>query len=168
MANHAISTSNLYPLPAPKPGHRFVPAALGKPGEQVIVYIECPAWCSQDHVANWSHYAEDIDHWGQTDAAWDTGCLTRPGDQMLALFARVHSDPVAADPRLRAAHVLMDDESTQVFLTPEMADRMADDLIAFAAQMRHLATRARQANQTTGDSDPDMDEALRRVRGGRA
>ncbi|MEH0543283.1 hypothetical protein QA802_09415 [Streptomyces sp. B21-105] len=138
-------------VPSPLPGSRFVPAALGKPADgQVIVYVECPLWCTQDHVKDWSQHAEDIDHWGSEDANWDTDCITRPGDRMLALDARLHSDPVAADPRLRAAHVLMDDESTQVFLTPEMADKTADDLIAMAAQLRHLAQRARQANASTG------------------
>lgn len=144
------TASRAYPLPMPKPGSRFVPAALGKPGEQVIVHIQCDLWCTQDHVANWVHHAEDIDHWGDDDANWDTDCMTRPGDRMLSLDARLHSDPVAADPRLRAAHVLMDDGSTQVFLTPEMADKTADDLIAMAAQLRHLAQRARQANLSTG------------------
>ncbi|MFD9430334.1 DUF6907 domain-containing protein [Streptomyces sp. NPDC060002] len=140
-----------YPLPTPRPGSRFVPAALGKPADgQVIVYVECPLWCTQDHIKDWVQHAEDIDHWGDDSANWDSDCITRPGERMLALDARLHSDPVAADPRLRAAHVLMDDETTQVFLTPEMADKTADDLIAMAAQLRHLAQRARQANVSTG------------------
>jgi hypothetical protein len=48
-----------------------------------------------------------------------------------------------------------------------MADDLANELIAFAAQIRAAARTARLANHV-GDSDPSMDEALRRVRGGAA
>ncbi|NMI57130.1 MULTISPECIES: DUF6907 domain-containing protein [unclassified Streptomyces] len=151
-----------------KPGHRLVPARFGKPGQQADVWVECPAWCKDDHVKDWNHHAVDLDHWGPVDAGWDTDCITRQGDRMLSLDARLHSDPAATDPRLSAAHVLMDDEAVQVYLTPEMAEKTADELIAFAAQIRHLAREAREFNaKASRPRRNQADEALRRVRAGK-
>lgn len=153
-----------------KPGYSLVPARFGKPGQQADVWVECPtAWCNDDHVKDWNHHAVDLDHWGSVDAGWDTDCLTRPGDRMLSLDARLHSDPAATDPRLSAAHVLLDDESVQVYLSPDMAETVADELIAFAAQVRHLARQAREFNEKAAPQPRrgQADEALRRVRAGK-
>ncbi len=70
---------------------------------------------------------------------------------------------------MRAAHVLVDDDTPlQAHLTEALADKLADDFVAFAEQLRQLARAARAHNETADDSDPDMDEALRRARGGDA
>ncbi|MEV8036752.1 hypothetical protein [Streptomyces sp. NPDC086182] len=148
-----------------RPGYRLVPAAFGKPGQQSKVWVECPSWCADDHVQDWNQYAIDLDHWGSCDASWDVDSIHQPGDRLLSLDARLHSDPAATDARLSAAHVLMDDESVQVYLTPEMAEKTADELIAFAAQIRHLARQARQFNARASQPHRSQaDEALRRVR----
>jgi hypothetical protein len=81
-------------------------------------------------------------------------------------MAMIKSDPAAEDARMRKAHIMVDDEREQAFLTPEMAEQFADELIGYASEVRHLARTARLHNQSSGDSDPNMDEALRRVRDG--
>lgn len=167
IAQHAAALAGTAALPAIQSGHHLAPARFGPPGQQADAWVECADWCTLDHVANWNHHAVDLDHWG-TDSRWDTDCINQPGEGVLSLDARLHSDPGATDPRLRSAHVLMDDESVTAFLTPEMAERTADELIAFAAQLRHLAREAREFNaQASRPRRSQPDEALRRVRAGR-
>lgn len=154
-------------FPAMKPGHRLVPARIGRKGRMQIVYVECPVWCTEDHVANFQYDVEDITHYGDIDGV-AVPTMLNPDEAHFTWSTRVASDPAAAEPSLRAAHVLVDDGSPiEARLTPEMADDLANELIAFAAQIRAAARTARLANHV-GDSDPSMDEALRRVRGGAA
>lgn len=167
MAKSAISTPNLYPLPTPKPGHRFVPAKVGHTNAtSVIVLIEDPLWCTEDHVDEPVRDVSDVMHRGNAEG------ISVPSFAFASyphqLYAQIESDPVATDPRLKAAHVVIEDGggNNQAYLTPEMVDALADEAISFASYLRSLARTVRQANQTAGDSDPDMDEALRRVRQG--
>ncbi|MER5470876.1 hypothetical protein [Streptomyces sp. NPDC002685] len=148
-----------------RPGFRLAPARFGKPGHQVDVWVECPEWCTLGHVENWNQHAEDLDHWGD-DARWDTDCINQPGEGVLSLDMRLHSDPGATDSRLQAAHVTLDDESVTAYLTPEMAERTADEMIAFAARLRHLARQAREFNDRAASRPrrSQADEALRRLR----
>jgi hypothetical protein len=159
-------TANLYPLPSAKPGHRFVPAKVGATNAtSVIVLIECPTFCVEDHVAESVRNVEDISHVSAAPGVGTASFLQR--GQHHTLWATVQTDPVAADPRLSSAHVVVEDMGGEyAYLTPEMAEQYADNLIGFASELRHLARTARQHNQANGDSDPDMDEALRRVRSG--
>lgn len=166
-----MTTNNVTPFPAIKPGHRLVPAKVGHTNDtSVIVYIECPNWCTEDHVGEPARNIEDVMHRG------DTASVTvRTGLEFLRskvthqLFAYLESDPVAKDGLLHAAHVVVEDGGNEyAYMTADMTEQLADELIGFASELRHLARTARLANQTTGDSDPDMDEALRRVREGGA
>jgi hypothetical protein len=166
MAKSAISTSNLYPLPTPRPGYRFAPAKVGRSeATSIIALIECPVWCAEDHVDEPQRAVEDIMHTSRPAHVSTTSFLQR--GTVSELYASVQADPVADDPRLKAAHVVVDDGGNEnAYLTPEMAEGLADEMIGFASELRHLARIARLAHSTTGDSDPDMDEALRRVREG--
>jgi hypothetical protein len=166
MANSAIST------PMPRPGHRMVPATVGWPGRQTTILIECSTWCTVDHVNDWVHALEDLDHYSQFEG-WSTDCILQPGDEVHALYTRVHSDPIHENPAMRQAHVLLGDGNpTDAYLTPEMAERCADELIALAADIRNAARTARQSNAIAGRkprrNGAQADEALRRVRGGQA
>jgi hypothetical protein len=167
MAQSAISTPNLYPLPTPKPGHRFVPAKVGRSNAtSVIVLIEDPMWCTEDHLGEPVRDVSDVMHRGEPDGLSVPSFAFAPYPHQL--YAQIESDPVATDPRLKAAHVMIEDGggNNQAVLTPEMVDALADEVISFASYLRSLARQVRQANQVTGDSDPDMYEALRRVREG--
>lgn len=167
MQNHAIST------PLPRPGHRMVPATVGWPGRQTTVMIEDPDWCNVDHVKNWVHALEDLDHYSDMDG-WTLDSILQPGDAVLEMYVRVHSDPVHENTGMRNAHVLVGDgnRGSDCYVTPEMADQAADELIAFAASLRAAARTARQSNAVAGRRPrvrrPQADEALRRVRGGAA
>ncbi|MFJ2741854.1 DUF6907 domain-containing protein [Streptomyces sp. NPDC087440] len=144
-----------------KPGVRLVPAMIGKVDREQRVYIECPAWCVIDHVAEPETHVEDISH--TTGSACIVGMsLTKTGI-IHALHSTVRTDPSSDDPRLKAAHVVVDDESEDAYMTPDMAEEFADALISFASAVRQQARAARLAN-LPADSDPDIDEALRRVR----
>jgi hypothetical protein len=168
MQNTVQGAATVHPFPAIKPGHRLMPARIGRMGRMQTVYVECPVWCTQDHVANWNYDVEDITHYGDM-AGMTVPTMLDPDVAHFTWSTRVACDPAAPEPSLRAAHVLIDDENPdEARLTPDMADELASELIAFAAQIRSAARTARLHNAAAGDSDPDMDEALRRVRGGAA
>ncbi|MET9494311.1 hypothetical protein [Streptomyces sp. NPDC006552] len=166
MAQSAIATSNVHPFPAVRPGFKLAPAAIGSPADGLqIVYIECPNWCTEDHVNEWQHSVDDVSHWGDSFGAGIPSFVN--GDDVYELAARVYSDPSSQDPQMRLAHVMVENPAgMDGHLTPDMADETADDLIKLAAKLRTAARTARLANG--GDSDPDMDEALRRVREGQS
>ncbi|MFH8613060.1 DUF6907 domain-containing protein [Streptomyces sp. NPDC018029] len=64
------------------------------------------------------------------------------------LYCRVTSDPASPDPSMRAAHVLYGNGTgVDAYLTPDMADELADDLVAFAAEARGTARVAQAANE---------------------
>ena len=160
-----VQPSNVATFPAITPGHRLVPARVGRTNDtSVIVYVECPNWCTQDHVAESVGDAVDISHSSGSEGLYVRSLLkTTPTHE---LFAAIQSDPVASDPRLRAAHIVVEDGGNDyAHLTPEMAEDLADKAVSFASHLRHLARTARLHN-AVGDSDVDMDEALRRVSGG--
>lgn len=161
MAQSAISTpSNLYPLPEPKPGHRFVPAKVGATNDtSVIVLIEDPTWCSEDHLGEPVRDLSDIMHRG------DVASVNVPtfgyGAYPVQMHAWVEADPAAGEPEFRAAHVTVQDVGGNAYchLTADMAERLADEVIGFASDLRHQARTVRLANGSTG-------AALPLVRGG--
>lgn len=152
-------------FPAIKPDHRLVPARVGRTNDtSVIVYVECPTWCTEDHVAESVGDAVDISHSSGSEGLYVRSLLkTVPTHE---LFAAIQSDPAASDPRLRQAHIVVEDRGNEyAHLTPEMTEELADKAVSFASHLRQLARTARLHN-SAGDSD--MDEALRRVQGGAA
>jgi hypothetical protein len=64
------------------------------------------------------------------------------------VYAQLYSDPTADDPRLRVAAVTVTDGSREAYLTPDMTDEAADELIAFAMRMKEMARTARLAIAT--------------------
>ncbi|MEU6768633.1 hypothetical protein ABZ916_39750 [Streptomyces sp. NPDC046853] len=154
MAKSAISTPT-----ATTPGHRLVPARIARQ----TVYVECPAWCIVDHVAEPESAVEDITHASDTSSIVTTSMVSR--GVVSELYAAIKSDPASTDPRLRAAHVVVDEGiGEDAHMSPELAEAFADELIGFASEVRRLARIASLANGVA-DSDPSMNEALRRVRG---
>ncbi|MER5473711.1 hypothetical protein [Streptomyces sp. NPDC002685] len=145
-----------------KPGHRLVPALVGTRASNQIAYIACPNWCVDDHT-DCPTMLDDIDHNGATVGVVVPTYYESDDDH--AWSARLMADPNATDPRSRAAHLAVGDETRfEARLAPSAAEKLADELVGFAAQLRQLARTARLHNQTAGDSDPSMDEALRRLR----
>jgi hypothetical protein len=157
MANHAISTSNVCPLPEPKPGHRFVPALIGRstdPG--IIAHVECPSWCTVDHIAAHSVFLEDLNHEGEHRAM---SFSPSSGDRV-PVEVYLTQWPGSGEAQTQLA-VDLDYEVETYDRTAALA--LADQLVAFAADVRRLA-------QTLPDHTVrnQADEALRRVQGGAA
>lgn len=136
-------------VPTVSPGCRLAPAAIGRRTEAPqIVWVEDPTWCTENHLDFGQVAIEDIVH--STDAE-HLGIGSFLTDRLaLELYASVKADVGATDPRLKGAHVVLDDGSGEdAFLTEDMADEFADRLVAFAEQVRRLAAVARLANQSS-------------------
>lgn len=134
------------------PGARLVPALIRMtdPHHPQVVYIECPRWCVEDHMEE-QQSVEDITHWGDPGMVEVLTFLTGTGQAAridYVLNARLEADPSSADPRRRASHVIVWEDSSALAaqLTADMADELADDLVGFAAHLRHLARTVRVAN----------------------
>ncbi|MFD9630099.1 DUF6907 domain-containing protein [Streptomyces violascens] len=143
--NTVVPEQAVVPVSVPvSPAVRLVPALVR--GQRI--FIEDPSWCIVDHVKLHTGAVEDITHWSEGVIMQVLSMLT-PDTAHSELFARVNSDPAHRDPRMRAAHVLVGNESAvDAFLTPDMADELAADLVGFAAAVRGAARTARRANQS--------------------
>jgi hypothetical protein len=134
--------------PVVSPGHHLAPAAIGRSYETPkLIWIECPDWCVEDHVGEPVGNVEDVMHRGDHSELTVESLAFAPIPHQL--YAYLAADPVAADPRLRATYIAVDnaDASLMAFLTPEMAETVADNAIKFAEEVRALARTARFANQ---------------------
>ncbi|MEU9323228.1 hypothetical protein AB0D91_05350 [Streptomyces canus] len=131
-------------FPAIKPGHRLVAALIGNQKSAHVAPVECPTWCVEDHLAAPTMF-EDVTH---TSASEDVGISSflKP-DGSLLMYAMLQADPASSDERLRQAHIGIETGDMPEYHTPDMAERFADDLIAFASQLRNLARTARLHNQ---------------------
>ncbi|MFF7331536.1 DUF6907 domain-containing protein [Streptomyces sp. NPDC008150] len=154
MQNSAISTS----MPV-----RLVPASVGAS----TVYVPCPGWCTVDHIVDGVNYVDDILHSGRP-AVWNVASFEDGGmrDRPVQLSVELGADLASKDPRFQAAHVTVSDGSVYAYLTPEMADTAADELVAFAARIREAARTARLSGVKAARNQAD--EALYRVRGGQS
>ncbi len=141
-----VQTASSATSPTPPP--RFVPASVGRPGRVQTVQILDPHFCVLDHVTERMVAVEDISHRGTPD------CVQVPtmGDDLYSAFevyAQLYADPTADDPRLRVAAVTVTDGSREAYLTPDMTDETADELIAFAMRMKEMARVARLMKRTS-------------------
>jgi hypothetical protein len=137
-------TTNVTHFPAIKPGHRLVPALIGNQKNAHVAPIECPMWCVENHLATPTMF-EDVTH---TSASEDVGVSSflKP-DGSLLMYAMLQADPASPDERLRQAHIGIETGDMPEYHTPDMAEAFADDLMAFASQLRNLARTARLHNQ---------------------
>lgn len=136
------------PFPVVEPGHHLAPVAIGAPGpDQKIVFLPCADFCVTNHVSEWVHFLEDVDHTGE-EFVVHVGSFCNPSRPAYSMTAAVASDPMSSDPELRAAHVIVgDDGSVDAYLTPDMADETANDLLKLAAKIQEFARTARQYNE---------------------
>lgn len=144
--------ANVATFPALKPGHRLVPAKVGRTNDtSVIVFVECPNYCTEDHLGEPVGNVEDVMHRGDQSELTIESLAFAPIPHQL--YAYLAADPVAADEVLRSTHVVVDnaDGSQSAFLTAEMAETVADNAVKFAAQLRQLARTARLHNQHTAE-----------------
>ncbi|MFF4644943.1 DUF6907 domain-containing protein [Streptomyces sp. NPDC001389] len=115
---------------------RFVPAVVR--GQRLL--IECPMWCAIDHCKHPTGHLEDIWHGGNF-----AGLMVprMEGEASLLAFARIGLDPYSSNPSRRSPFIVLDDGGDSDDMTPEQAEQFADNLEAFAAQIRAMARTAR-------------------------
>ena len=142
-----VALGTVTPFPAIAPGHHLAPVALGAPGpKQQIVFVACPDWCRTNHVSEWVHFLEDVDHTGD-EFAVHVHSFFNEARPAYTLTAAVGCDPMSSDPQMRSAHVIVGDEgSVDAYLTPDMADEAADSLERLVAKLREHARTARLHN----------------------
>lgn len=156
MANHATS------MPSIRSGFGWVPATIGLPGHTQTVLIECPtAWCTVNHAEVREVAVEDITHYGP--GSW-FGIPSMLDDATAAheMYVNVTSDPASADPRMRAAHLVVANGSpNDAHLTDEQGEELACELERVAGEIRQALAVCRASNGSAV-------EALHRVRSGGA
>jgi len=155
MGHLPMSTST----PIVRPGFRLVQALVGRKDNAHPVWIDDPVWCTQSHGTDRVTAVEDIWHSGPYV---DLELPHRDGTELLAYFRR-GLDPYSSDENKRRPFIFAEDGMTAngYYMGPEHVVEFCDKAIA---QLEKLRAEAQELT----DSDPDMDEALRRVRGGAA
>ncbi|MEU2413965.1 hypothetical protein ABZ736_21735 [Streptomyces sp. NPDC013099] len=116
-------------------GPRLRPALVGgKP-----IHIECAEWCRIDHVDEGEKHLVDVYHSGESVELEGPrmGGVPEP-----LLHARLHADTFGTDAARQAPYIIVDDESDDFHMSPAQALEFADNLVAFAAQVRALAEQA--------------------------
>jgi hypothetical protein len=119
---------------------RFVPAIVS--GAEIR--IECPTWCTVDHVADPEGHLVDVEH--SSDFA-DLSVPREGEDDTPLVFARISSDPHSPNLGRRRPFVSLNDFSEGFEMSPDQADVFAESLEAFAAQVREMARIARGVSQ---------------------
>ena len=146
MQNTLLPTPAVSPEASVTPAPRLVPASVGRPGRVQVVHIPCPAWCVLDHVTERVVAIEDVSHRGNVTFA-QVPTMLDDHYSAFEVYSQLYSDPASDDPRMRVAGVVVTDGSRDAYLTPDMADETADDLIAFAMRLKEMAGIARLANR---------------------
>lgn len=122
-----------HPLESPAPSRRIVPALIdGAP-----LYVDCPAWCVLDHVAENEGALEDLFHAGDQAELF----VPHPGDAgpQLLVTVRLNEDPFLLRRGDRGSSVCVDAGADPFMLSAREANEFADDLVAFAARVRAAA-----------------------------
>lgn len=106
------------------------------------IFLQCPAWCIEDHVAENARHLEDVCH---SSAAVDLMSPRDNGPARLLAYARVISGDYGSDEDRRPQVTVDFDDIHGMYLHARDADEFADNLITFALEVRALARTARGA-----------------------
>lgn len=117
---------------------RLAPAVVG--GKRI--HVECPSWCTIDHVADPEGFLEDL--WHASEYA-DLEVPRMGQDPELLVFARLGIDSFSSDPAKRSTFVVVDNGGEGHYMRPDQAEEFAASLEAFAEKIRDLARTARDA-----------------------
>lgn len=118
------------------PASRLVPAVISG----TTAFVECPSWCTVDHAEDPDACFEDLSHASDCVDLESTVIGRADGLQM---FARLGLDPVSTKAYRRVPFLVLDGGGEADDLTLDAADEFADNLEAFAAQVRAMARTAR-------------------------
>ncbi|MCY0917009.1 hypothetical protein OS965_02310 [Streptomyces sp. H27-G5] len=115
---------------------RFAPAIVR--GQQIM--IQCPSFCTVDHVTDSTGHIEDI--WHASDSV-DLNVPRLGRQPELMAFAKIQLDGYSSDPAKRTPFINVEDSSADGFdMAPAQALVYADNLEAFAARIRAMARTA--------------------------
>jgi hypothetical protein len=149
------TAATVHRFPIVKPGYRLVPVPVGREGNVQTAWVPCPSWCVTDHSQRVS-FLEDVNHNGQPASL----NITTLHPARVPLEVSLSWWPALGDENDQPKLAVDLDSEVEVYgRTAALA--MADQLVAFAAEVRRLA-------ETLPDDAParsQADEALRRVRG---
>ena len=112
---------------------RVVPALID--GQRV--FIECPTWCTIDHVKENQKFLIDVWHSGEFA---DLTAPRRNGIPDLLAYARLGIDPFSSNEAMQRPFLFVEDGSCAEgsYLDAEHADTFADNLVAFAEKIRAM------------------------------
>lgn len=125
--------------PAPLTDRHIVPAVI----DGHTVHLECPTWCTVDHVRDSQKFLEDVWHSG-TFA--DLEAPRRNGTPSLLAYARLGLDPFSRDEEMRRPFIFVEDGATcdeGSYMEADHAEQFADNLVAFAEKIRAMASAMR-------------------------
>lgn len=142
ISQHVAALSGVPSQPCPavdlsevRPGFRLVPALVGRSSEPgTIVYVECPDWCTVDHVAARSVFLEDVSHQGERQGM----SLSPSRGERVPVEVYLSQWPASGHDEGRPfLAVDVDYEVNAYDRTAALA--LADQLVAFAENVRRLA-----------------------------
>ncbi|MFE9850294.1 DUF6907 domain-containing protein [Streptomyces sp. NPDC005576] len=106
----------------------------------VRVWLECPAWCVEDHVAANERHLADVDHSG---SMVDVTMTDVDGVPQLLGWVRLSAEPGSSRPELRRPHLLVEDgDGFTAMVALEDAGGFADSLAAAAERVRAMVRAA--------------------------
>ncbi|MFG3136082.1 DUF6907 domain-containing protein [Streptomyces sp. NPDC048211] len=126
------TASALLSTPAP----RLRPALI----DGVRIFVECPAWCVEDHVAANQKFLADLDHGGEMV---DLTLTDVDGEVQLLGHVQLSCEPGSSVPELRVPHLYVaDGGGFDAFVPLDGAEAFADGLVAAAERVRAMARSA--------------------------
>ncbi|WP_406507617.1 DUF6907 domain-containing protein [Streptomyces sp. NBC_00212] len=126
----ALPAMPAQPHPA---GRRIVPALI----DCAPIYVDCPSWCTVDHVAENEGALEDLFH--SSDMATLFVAHPEPAGPQPIVTVRLNEDPYLIRRDGRGVNIFIDTGSDPYPVDARQADEFADDLVALAAQVRAMA-----------------------------
>lgn len=112
---------------------RIVPALID--GQRV--FLECPSFCTIDHVREGQKFLVDVWHTGEFA---DLEAPRRNGTPDLLAYARLGVDPFSSDDAMRRPFLFIEDGGSAEgsYMDAEHAEEFADNLVAFAEKVRAM------------------------------
>jgi len=127
-------------MPEPITDKRIVPALIdGSP-----VYLDCPTWCTIDHVRDNQKYLVDVWHSGPFA---DLEAPRRGSTPGLVAYARLGLDPFSEDEEMRKPFVFVEDGNSAEgsYMGKAEATQFAANLIAFGEKVLAMANAFEEA-----------------------
>ncbi|WP_329308374.1 DUF6907 domain-containing protein [Streptomyces microflavus] len=125
------------PTPTQVAPFRLSPALV----DGVKIWVECPNFCVEDHVASSVKHLADLDHGGEMV---DVTLTDLDGEVQLLAHVQVSCEPGSSNPELRKPHLYVaDGGGFDAFVPLDGADAFADGLVAVAQKVRAMVRAAR-------------------------